>query len=273
MAENPQCWCQTCRPITMSDMRMVLCPACGNKRCPRATNHIFACTGSNEPGQHGSAYGIPYAPTPPAQAANAEPVAVLRFDRGTPGRENEMPTVVSCVWLPDGEYEVYTAPVAAQAPQEPDEPLPPPGIHAAVHYAGWLRREAHRHQEPKAGALRQAARMLDVLNAECGRLHQELIDAQALQQDADPCPQCIPGGVCKTPTCGRLLAAQAPAAGGDAERVRNAAEILDTLTSNLVAGHPLRVKAAEGAKRAVADLYGVADQIDAAMRKEGRGDE
>lgn len=69
------------------------------------------------------------------------------------------------------------------------------------------------------------------------------------------------------------VAAQALAAGGDAERVRNAAEILDTLTSNLVAGHPLRVKAAEGAKRAVADLYGVADQIDAAMRKEGRGDE
>lgn len=30
---------------------MVLCPVCGNKRCPRATNHRFACTGSNEPGQ------------------------------------------------------------------------------------------------------------------------------------------------------------------------------------------------------------------------------
>lgn len=52
-----------------------------------------------------------------APAASADPVAVLRFDRGTPGRENEMPTVVSCNRLPDGEYAVYLAPVAAQAPQ------------------------------------------------------------------------------------------------------------------------------------------------------------
>jgi hypothetical protein len=52
------------------------------------------------------------------------------------------------------------------------------------------------------------------------RRMQEAIDAQALQQDADPCPQCIPGGVCKTPTCGRLLAARAqPDAGLDVEAV------------------------------------------------------
>jgi|GEM_PF-5936899 len=38
------------------------------------------------------------------------PVAVLRFDRGTPGRENEMPHVLSCQRLPDGEYPVYAAP-------------------------------------------------------------------------------------------------------------------------------------------------------------------
>lgn len=35
---------------------MVLCPECGNKRCPRATDHLNACTRSNEPGQPGSAY-------------------------------------------------------------------------------------------------------------------------------------------------------------------------------------------------------------------------
>jgi len=50
------CWCETCRPITMADMRMVLCPVCGNKRCPAATDHRNACTGSNEPGQPGSSY-------------------------------------------------------------------------------------------------------------------------------------------------------------------------------------------------------------------------
>lgn len=50
----PRCWCSTCRPITLDDMRMVLCPVCGNKRCPRASNHVYACTGSNEVGQVGA---------------------------------------------------------------------------------------------------------------------------------------------------------------------------------------------------------------------------
>ena len=36
--------------------RMVLCSICGNKRCPRATDHELECTGSNQPGQPGSNY-------------------------------------------------------------------------------------------------------------------------------------------------------------------------------------------------------------------------
>ena len=36
--------------------RMILCPECGNKRCPRASDHRQQCTGSNEPGQPGSVY-------------------------------------------------------------------------------------------------------------------------------------------------------------------------------------------------------------------------
>lgn len=48
-----QCWCATCRPVSFGDMRMVLCPVCGNKRCPRAGDHRYACTGSNEVGQVG----------------------------------------------------------------------------------------------------------------------------------------------------------------------------------------------------------------------------
>jgi hypothetical protein len=31
--------------------RMVVCPVCGNKRCPKANDHRAACTNSNEPGQ------------------------------------------------------------------------------------------------------------------------------------------------------------------------------------------------------------------------------
>jgi hypothetical protein len=36
---------------------MVLCPTCGNKRCPKATDHRLDCTNSNEPEQYGSIYG------------------------------------------------------------------------------------------------------------------------------------------------------------------------------------------------------------------------
>ncbi|HHZ8175798.1 TPA: hypothetical protein ACWMDY_000595 [Klebsiella pneumoniae] len=56
VAVNQGCWCRTCRPVTLNDMRFVVCPDCGNKRCPRANDHRNACTGSNEPGQEGSAY-------------------------------------------------------------------------------------------------------------------------------------------------------------------------------------------------------------------------
>ena len=54
--QKPDCWCRTCRPVVLNDMRFVVCPDCGNKRCPRANGHRNACTGSNEPGQEGSAY-------------------------------------------------------------------------------------------------------------------------------------------------------------------------------------------------------------------------
>jgi hypothetical protein len=43
--------------ITEGQCRMFLCPECGNKRCPRATDHREACTDSNDPGQAGSRYG------------------------------------------------------------------------------------------------------------------------------------------------------------------------------------------------------------------------
>lgn len=37
-------------------MPFIVCPVCGNKRCPKASDHNNACTGSNEPGQAGSLY-------------------------------------------------------------------------------------------------------------------------------------------------------------------------------------------------------------------------
>ena len=62
---TPDCWCRTCRPVMMSDTRFVVCPECGNKRCPHANDHRNDCTGSNEPGQVGSAY-----PAAPKQEDN-----------------------------------------------------------------------------------------------------------------------------------------------------------------------------------------------------------
>ncbi len=40
----------------MLKRRMILCPKCGNKRCPKASDHTLACTNSNEPNQEGSIY-------------------------------------------------------------------------------------------------------------------------------------------------------------------------------------------------------------------------
>lgn len=73
---KPGCGCRTCHPLTINDMRFVICPDCGNKRCPRANDHRNACTGSNELGQEGSAYpaapkqqgGEPCASEPPSSS-------------------------------------------------------------------------------------------------------------------------------------------------------------------------------------------------------------
>jgi len=35
---------------------MILCDICGNKRCPRASDHRLECTDSNDTGQKGSVY-------------------------------------------------------------------------------------------------------------------------------------------------------------------------------------------------------------------------
>lgn len=64
MNDASHCVCMTCirrrgdelngRPL--EDVVMVLCPECGNKRCPHANDHDNACTRSNATGQKGSAY-------------------------------------------------------------------------------------------------------------------------------------------------------------------------------------------------------------------------
>ncbi|PNE59785.1 hypothetical protein A8H39_01160 [Paraburkholderia fungorum] len=73
-ADLAACSCETCRPVTLKDMRMVLCPTCGNKRCPHATDHRNACTGSNEAGQKGSSWEH-VRPAPAVVTASRQPDA------------------------------------------------------------------------------------------------------------------------------------------------------------------------------------------------------
>jgi len=47
--------------LPLSSTKMILCPMCHNKRCPKASDHRLDCTGSNEPGQSGSVYSAPAA--------------------------------------------------------------------------------------------------------------------------------------------------------------------------------------------------------------------
>lgn len=56
---NVRCWCQQCckeQTGAYHAFQMAVCPDCGNKRCPKASNHLLECSGSNEPGQEGSIY-------------------------------------------------------------------------------------------------------------------------------------------------------------------------------------------------------------------------
>lgn len=67
MGMNEDCGCLMCirargdvlyglpRELT----EMILCPSCGNKRCPHATNHKYLCTNSNDMNQEGSVYQMP----------------------------------------------------------------------------------------------------------------------------------------------------------------------------------------------------------------------
>jgi hypothetical protein len=56
-SESFACGCWRCHEERGEKiMFMILCPTCGNKRCPHAADHELRCTNSNELGQPGSAY-------------------------------------------------------------------------------------------------------------------------------------------------------------------------------------------------------------------------
>ncbi|TAL00368.1 MAG: hypothetical protein EPO08_13890 [Rhodospirillaceae bacterium] len=51
---NIGCRCNLC--VSARRIFRIVCPDCGNKRCPKASDHRLACTASNAPGQLGSIY-------------------------------------------------------------------------------------------------------------------------------------------------------------------------------------------------------------------------
>ena len=66
---SPDCECHRCirehsrtagelfgSPLPLSAAKMILCGECGNKRCPKASDHRLECTHSNAVGQAGSVY-------------------------------------------------------------------------------------------------------------------------------------------------------------------------------------------------------------------------
>ena len=109
-----------------------------------------------------AAWSAALASAPSAAIQTVNLVAVIRFDRNTPGNENEMPRVVSCIRLPDGEYPVYAAPLAQEAETQ-RKPLSNKQLVACIEAAGFrtwdsrmwtLKREierAHGIGVPNAG--------------------------------------------------------------------------------------------------------------------------
>ena len=97
-------------PVTST--RMIVCPDCGNKRCPKASDHRLTCTGSNEPGQRGSVFGPVL--RQPAPAASEDTLCVFC---GSEVKDNpislKLRAHLPCVSLATGMYP-QPAPAASK---------------------------------------------------------------------------------------------------------------------------------------------------------------
>lgn len=77
--------------------RMVLCPTCGNKRCPHATDHRNRCTGSNAPGQ----VGYPYAAQVMDACADVRSTSPTSGNTFAAASARAEPTDAKCDWHSD----------------------------------------------------------------------------------------------------------------------------------------------------------------------------
>lgn len=69
--------------MPLSNSKMILCPECGNKRCPKASDHRLDCTQSNEPNQPGSVYSVVLAvPQTPEHRLTREKALLICQSKG-----------------------------------------------------------------------------------------------------------------------------------------------------------------------------------------------
>jgi hypothetical protein len=96
--EPQECWCHKCNSGWLVT-HMIVCPTCGNKRCPRASDHELPCTDSNEPGQPGSVYAL-VAPEPDAKR---EPATREQVAEAYKASESDGGEVIYCEAWRDAE--------------------------------------------------------------------------------------------------------------------------------------------------------------------------
>ena len=141
---SPDCPCRYClekRDLAkglLFPSRMPLCPTCGNKRCPKANNHTFPCSGSNEPGQTGSvfttAYPMEHPITPPpsliekwyadADSASEDVIKGVAIRAARWGADQELEGVCEYIggegnWFADPNHRLINELRAARRPKPP----------------------------------------------------------------------------------------------------------------------------------------------------------
>ena len=87
--------------LKASRTRMIVCEHCGNKRCPHANYHGYACTGSNEPGQPGSAFAESKADKPPCPACDGTGTRHPTHRKAAMNEQSAQPSPAT-VDMPDG---------------------------------------------------------------------------------------------------------------------------------------------------------------------------
>lgn len=169
-----RCWCTTCQAVTDHAWRMND-DTCADLCCDVC--HSIAVT----------AHGLDKQPA--AQAARVAEGEIARLSEELAGM------------LPSKRIHALRALLSRAAPSVPEgwRPVPvEPTLAMKTAMANAF--EARKPDGTVAHELNRAK-----------KAHAAMLAAapQPSAQQADPCPGCIPGGVCKTPTCGRLKAQQA----------------------------------------------------------------